>query len=184
MLDWMGNRLSTRKKRLFAVACCRIIWQRLSDGRSRQAVDVAERYADGKASAYELQAAREAADSADKSVADRTAAWVAFSATDPSAFDAARYVANVSPSPDSGNLIRDLIGNPFLPATVDPSWLTSTVVALAQSVYDERAFDRLPILADALEDAGCSDAAILNHCREPGEHVRGCWVVDLLLGKS
>ena len=56
--------------------------------------------------------------------------------------------------------------------------------ALAGAIYDERAFDRLPVLGDALEDAGCADAAILAHCRGPGEHVRGCWVVDLLLGKS
>ena len=55
---------------------------------------------------------------------------------------------------------------------------------MAQSIYDARAFDRLPLLADALEDAGCADADILSHCRTPGEHVRGCWVVDLLLGKS
>jgi hypothetical protein len=55
---------------------------------------------------------------------------------------------------------------------------------MTQSIYDERAFDRLPLLADALEDAGCGDAAILSHCREPSEHVRGCWVVDLLLGKT
>jgi hypothetical protein len=68
--------------------------------------------------------------------------------------------------------------------TVEQSWLTSNVTALAQSIYDERAFDRLPILANALEDAGCDNADILNHCRQPGEHVRGCWVVDLLLGKE
>ena len=59
-----------------------------------------------------------------------------------------------------------------------------TVVQLAQAIYDDRAFDRIPILADALEEAGCTEAAILGHCRQPGEHVRGCWVVDLLLGKE
>ncbi len=58
------------------------------------------------------------------------------------------------------------------------------MAALARSIYDDRAFDRLPVLADALEDAGCTDAAILDHCRGPGPHVRGCWVVDLILGKS
>jgi hypothetical protein len=61
--------------------------------------------------------------------------------------------------------------------------MTATVVSLAQSIYDDRAIDRLPILADALEDAGCDNAEILNHCRQPGEHVRGCWPVDLLLDK-
>jgi hypothetical protein len=67
--------------------------------------------------------------------------------------------------------------------TADPSWLTSTVVALAEGIHQERAFDRLPILADALQDAGCDNDDILNHCRQPGEHVRGCWVVDLLTGR-
>ena len=60
---------------------------------------------------------------------------------------------------------------------------TSTVINLAQAIYDDRAFDRMPILADALEDAGCDNADILAHCRQPGEHFRGCWVVDLVLGK-
>jgi hypothetical protein len=71
--------------------------------------------------------------------------------------------------------------------SVDPSWLAwndRTVVKLAQAIYNEKAFDRLPILADALEDAACSDVDILAHCRGPGPHVRGCWVVDLLLGKE
>ncbi|MBL8798455.1 MAG: hypothetical protein JNM56_31460 [Planctomycetia bacterium] len=81
-------------------------------------------------------------------------------------------------------LLRDIFGNPFRPVAVEPTWLTSTVASLAQAIYDERAFDRLPILADALEDAGCDNADILNHCRQPGEHVRGCWCVDLVLGKS
>lgn len=84
-------------------------------------------------------------------------------------------------------LLRDIFGNPYRPASVAASvlaWNGGMVRRMAESIYDERAFDRLPILADALEEAGCTDADILNHCRQPGEHVRGCWVVDLLLGKS
>jgi len=83
--------------------------------------------------------------------------------------------------------LHDIFGNPFRPITIDPSWLEwngGTVVKLAQAIYDERAFDRLPILADALEEAGCSDQDILGHCRSGGGHVRGCWVVDLVLGKK
>ncbi len=84
--------------------------------------------------------------------------------------------------------IRDIFGNPFRPPPpVDSFWLSwndGIVPKLAQAIYDDRAFDRLPILADALEEAGCTNADILNHCRQPGEHVRGCWVVDLILGKS
>jgi hypothetical protein len=82
------------------------------------------------------------------------------------------------------DILRDIFGNPFRPATLDPSWLTSTVVALARGIYEERAVDRMPILADALQDAGCDSADVLGHCRGPGPHVRGCWVVDLVLGKE
>jgi hypothetical protein len=79
---------------------------------------------------------------------------------------------------------RCAAGNPFRPAAADPRWLTTTVLALARGIYAERAFDRLPILADALQDAGCGNEDILTHCRGPGSHVRGCWVVDLVLGKG
>jgi hypothetical protein len=82
------------------------------------------------------------------------------------------------------HLLRDIMGNPFHRVTTDQAWLTPSVVSLAQGAYLERAFDRMPILGDALEEAGCVDVAILAHCREPIEHVRGCWVVDVLLGKS
>lgn len=84
------------------------------------------------------------------------------------------------------NLLRDIVGNPFRTVSINRAWLAwnnSTVVHLAQAIYDERAFDRMRILADALEDAGCHDGNILEHCRGPGPHVRGCWVVDMLLGK-
>jgi hypothetical protein len=81
---------------------------------------------------------------------------------------------------------RDIF-NPFRPVTIDPTWLAwndGTVVKLAQAIYDERAFDRLPILADALEEAGCDPAELLAHLRGPGPHVRGCWAVDFLLGRG
>jgi hypothetical protein len=84
-------------------------------------------------------------------------------------------------------LLRDIFGNPFRPAKVKRSWLkwnNGTVVKLARSIDDERAFDRLPVLADALEEAGCTDADLLGHLRSRGPHVRGCFPVDLLLGKS
>jgi hypothetical protein len=80
-------------------------------------------------------------------------------------------------------LLREIVGNPFRPNTLNPSWLTSTVLALAQQMYDSRGFSPMPILADALQDAGCENEDILNHCRQPGEHVRGCWVVDHILSK-
>jgi hypothetical protein len=80
------------------------------------------------------------------------------------------------------DLVREVVGNPFRPVAADPSWLTPAVVDLARGAYAERAFDRLPALADALRDSGCADGQMLGHCRSPGPHVRGCWVLDLVLG--
>src|SRR5262249_24211602 len=79
-------------------------------------------------------------------------------------------------------LVREVLGNPFRPAGCEPAWRTETALALARRVYDERAFERLPILADALEDAGCDGAGLLAHLRGGGDHVRGCWALDLVLG--
>jgi hypothetical protein len=100
----------------------------------------------------------------------------------------AQYLATHS------NLLHDVFGNPWQHSVVDPSWLTwnaGTVAKLATGIYEERSprdgtfnNERLAVLADALEEAGCHDADILTHCRGPGPHVRGCWVVDLILGKS
>jgi hypothetical protein len=112
------------------------------------------------------------------------------------AAEAANHAATASKKPDKeqalqARLLRDTIGNPFRPASVDPAWLSPTVVSLAQATYEEYnlpsgALDpaRLAILADALEDAGCPDAAILSHLRSTGPHVRGCWALDLVLGKQ
>jgi hypothetical protein len=82
------------------------------------------------------------------------------------------------------DLYRCVLGNPFGPVELDPRWRTADVVGLAQGIYEDRAFDRLPILADALTDTGCDDESILGHCRNEGPHPRGCWVVDLVLGKK
>jgi hypothetical protein len=82
------------------------------------------------------------------------------------------------------DIIRDIFGNPFRPVAFDPEWRTNTVLAIGRQMYDSREFAPMPILADALQDAGCDNADILDHCRGPGPHVRGCWVVDLVLGKE
>jgi hypothetical protein len=82
-------------------------------------------------------------------------------------------------------LVRDIFGNPFRPVVFDPAWRTDTAVALARQMYDSRDFSAMPILADALQDAGCDSEYVLNHCRDASAtHVRGCWVVDLVLGKE
>jgi hypothetical protein len=98
------------------------------------------------------------------------------------------------PSGREAGLIRCIVGNPFRPVALDPTWLAwndKAVVKLAQAAYDQRLLPsgeldlaRLAVLADALEEAGCSESELLTHLRGPGPHVRGCWVVDLLLGKA
>lgn len=80
-------------------------------------------------------------------------------------------------------IIRCIFGNPFRPP-MQVEWRTPTTVALATAIYEERRFGDMPILGDALEEAACTDAVILDHCRGPGTHARGCWLVDLLLGKT
>lgn len=86
---------------------------------------------------------------------------------------------------DAVELVREIFGNPFRPTGLDPRWLDwreNTVGRMARVIYRKRCFRNLPILADALEEAGCGDDIILTHCRAPVDHARGCWVVDLLLG--
>jgi hypothetical protein len=81
--------------------------------------------------------------------------------------------------------LRDIFGNPFRPVAFDAAWRTGTAVSLARHMYESRDFSAMPILADALQDAGCEHEAVLAHCRDPHQvHVRGCWVVDLVLGKE
>jgi hypothetical protein len=81
------------------------------------------------------------------------------------------------------DLLRDIFGDPFRPVAFDPAWRTPMVRGLAEGIEQEQAFDRLPILADALEEAGCTSDALLSHCRSPGPHVRGCWALGLVLSR-
>jgi hypothetical protein len=81
-------------------------------------------------------------------------------------------------------VFREVFGNPFRSIPFSSDWRTETALGLARQVYASRDFSTMPILADALQDAGCDNAAILDHCRGPGPHVRGCWVVDLVIGKE
>jgi hypothetical protein len=120
-------------------------------------------------------------------VADATSDAVACSTLDAggdrSAADAAKHAESIAQC----HLLRDIFGDFFRSVFVAPAWLSwngGTIAKLAQALYEDRAFHRLPVLADALNEAGCTDADILGHCRQPGPHVRGCWVVDLLLGKE
>jgi len=196
-----------RKGRLFTAACCYRIWPMLADKRSREAVDIAASYADGLVSVHELTAAFDGAKAAHndafqvKGKLGASAEWAAqFSASLDPWFAASRasnfaYVAAgdkvLEPGPEhhaQAHLLRCIFGPlPFRSVTFEPPWLAwnnGSVVKLAQAIYDNGTFDRLPDLADALEQAGCKDADMLRHCRCPGAHVRGCWVVDLILGKT
>ena len=191
--------LTERKSRLFGVAACFRIWHLLTDERSRRAVELVERFADGEATTQELNIAYEAAFEVGAALAERnaniidalrSAAWAASSAAHPNelAEGVALEAADASDEDDEQTsqcrLIHDIFGNPFHPANLDRSWLIPEVVTLAKEIYDKRAFDRMPALAEALEQAGCKNTAVLAHCRGPGPHVKACWVVDAVLGKE
>ena len=95
-----------------------------------------------------------------------------------------RLFSRTTPTIKQLALAYDIFSNPFRPVTLDSTWLTSSVRKLGKAGYDDRTFDRLPILADALEEAGCTSSEMLDHFRSGGEHVRGCWALDLILEKQ
>jgi hypothetical protein len=201
MLKVLQGKASDRKLRSFACACCRHIWQLLDKPQSRTAVEMTERFADGEISQDQLNDAAQAV---------RGAAWSWSQYAEPalvaarSASGSAANVAAIHGTHTDQNvswnqvrlkeraeqccLLRDVVGMlPFKSLSVDSSWLSwsdAVVVKLAQGIYDNRAFDQLPILADALEEAGCTTMDILTHLRGTGPHVLGCWVVDLCLGRD
>jgi hypothetical protein len=188
MLELLRGKVSDRKMRLFAVTCLKKLWALLSDERSRRAVEVVGAYVEGRATDDDMWRVR---DEAFEAVRDDIFCSLRFMAADITLLSGLAKIADAClqdlrkyPASDAPAVLLEVFGNPFRPVTVNPAWRTLNVTALAQSIYDNRTFDRLPILADALEDAGCDNADILNHCRQPGEHVRGCWVVDLVLGKE
>jgi hypothetical protein len=210
MLNALGERVTERKCRLLACACCRRIWHLMTDARVREAVEIAERLADGLATQRQRKAAyalmheiRSAADPATDYRAFSSAMCAHF-ALSPAAN---RQAAIMNSAGDTANavgyavehcdgrskeaehvaqsdLVRDLFGNPYRPVVLDSTWRTDTVLSFAKQMYESRDFSAMPILADALQDAGCDNADILDHCRGTGSHVRGCWVVDLILGKT
>ena len=203
MLAFLKGAASDRRCRLFACACCRRVWHQMTSDRSQHAVEASERFADGECDTAALQRAQRAANAVCNSYRyrDGDVAWSQAPAASSVALVDARTAAVRSSSEIRGpagkgsrgqvRLLRDIFGNPFRPAVVEPPWRTPTVLALAQAAYDDRLLpagtfdlDRLAVLSDALEDAGCDSADILSHLRGPGPHVRGCWVVDLLLGKG
>jgi hypothetical protein len=209
MLHHLTDKASPRKLRLYAVGCCRRIWSQLRDDRCRHAVDVAQLYVDGRRTQADLANAERTVASlarvwgdigsqvARSTYAIGGAAWAttrpsAWLAAWDAAWDARTVARDFIPGTNwerervcQAELLHDLVGNPFRPFVVDPAWLVfhdGVVMKLARVIYEEDRFGDLPILADALEEAGCGDAETLEHCRGRSPHFRGCWVVDALLG--
>lgn len=225
-LSGLGGKATERKVRLFAAACCRVVWHLMTDGWCKEAVELAERFADGHSTEQErkhahaigmeligdgdppnepLAAALSTLESANPKYDGLTPLFAGAFAT---AAAAAYAFANAESmfrgeSPQGSpawhtdlakaehvqlTLLGDIFGPlPFYATTLSSpllAWQEGTIPKLAQAIYDDRAFDRMSVLADALEKAGCTNADILTHCRGKGPHVRGCWVVDLLLGKE
>ena len=211
--DWESKGSNRRGLQLFACATCRRFWPLLTELGLQAALEVTERDADGGSDFDETQAVVRAAWAIVHQLPKSAPGYSVSSATAwatcgrPNRYFA-EYVVRVLLSQngrwapiksllgrlgfgtrraeqrDHVRILHDIFGNPFRPVTVDPCWLTSTVVALARDMYDSRDFSAMPILADALQDAGCEDEQVLNHCRGPNVHVRGCFVVDLLLEKA
>jgi hypothetical protein len=180
MLRFLKGKASQRKLRLFAVACYRLVWHRVDDWGSWNAVESAERYADGQIRFEEMTAA---AAEAWHELAQKVCRSEAGRAASTAALYAGGWVMAAPERVKQAAVLRDIVGNPFHPialATAWKQWQGGLIVALAQRVYEERAFDHLPILADALEEAGCDNPEILGHLRGPGPHTRGCWAVDLV----
>jgi hypothetical protein len=198
--DTLAPLATPRKRRLFFCAVCRREWHLITGWPRRRAVEVAERYADAQAGPRDLAAAHAAVVRMDPQVPgkDATASMSDDDLADFWSLGSENRPTGPPATPEMWSrldLLRELIGNPFRPTpAVNAAWLAwhdGAVPQLARAAYEERRLPsghldpaRLAVLADALEDAGCADAELLGHLRGPGPHVRGCWAVDLILGKG
>jgi hypothetical protein len=206
-----SRKVSDRKLRLFAVAAYRRVWQSAGAGHVPREVTVSERFADGEAECAALRAVRSQLGARGGYSAAWAENNTLHAVLEDSAATAARHAAGHGPGffyflalerDDDGPrarerataarqseeqalavVLRDIVPNPFRPVAVEPSWRTPTVLALAKAIYDGRAFERMGELGHALEEVGCADPAVLDHCRSR-DHVRGCWVIDGLLGRD
>ncbi len=207
IFEYLEGNASQRKLRLFACACVGRIRPLLPTDLFHPALFAAEGYADGNTSSDELKSIATEAyysstgpdyphdvviDELTRSAVNQLTGHLgdAFETMVGTSGYALEAVGGSPTRPDKNEeraqclLLRDIFGNPFRPVVADSAWLTPTVQSIAAAIYADRAFDRLPILAYALEEVGCTNADVLLHCRQPAEHVRGCWVVDLVLGKE
>jgi hypothetical protein len=213
LLDFVRSHTNARKARLFACGWVRRRWTELEGlEHCRSAVLIAERFADGLASPEELRRACQAAYEDHCRHFGPELGLIGIDAVlaaeeDPWEFaknlysQSTEYYSVVPLVADLReqqalkewieawharcvSLVHDIYGNPFQPVAINPAWLSSDVISVTQGIYEDRAFGRMSILGDALEEAGCDNADILVHCRSRAEHVRGCWVLDAILGKS
>jgi hypothetical protein len=197
MLEWLRGIASSRKLRLFVVAFWRVWWDSWTDPGPDEEPDheiielleFTEQWAEsgtrpatsisfGYGFKWHPLAARNAFDAANWTIRQ--------TAGSKARLDCMRYDAKdqLRAAALQARLLREIFGNPYTSMTVDAACLSPTVHNLAQTIYNGGDFSALPILADALEDAGCTDPAILEHCRGNGRHVRGCWLLDLLLSRT
>lgn len=191
------HRCGERKLLLFGVACCRRLWG-LLDPVCRDLICKAEDCAEGKLAPEQLHEAHESASliSMGVDVLLRTTgelpALGANRESDPWAdlLSGLKFAQRESGQAmfkeriEQAQLVREVFGNPFRCAEFPCEWRTEAVARLARTAFDEHAWHLLPVLADALEKAGCFDGELLRHCRQGGSHYRGCWATDLVLGKS
>ncbi len=198
MLDFLLDKASDRKLRLFGVACCRGIWDRIDRASMLKAVLKAEEFADGRVPLRTLEVVHQNLDAYYEHAECESAHAAVWCASRPDlCLQTYSHAAMVDCSRDNeprltqAALLRCIIGNPFRAITVDLTWRTPLVMALSTTAYNERIMpegyletDRLAVLADALEDTGCADAEILSHLHGPGPHVRGCFALDLILDKK
>jgi hypothetical protein len=188
-----------RKVRLLACACCRAIWTHIDAPKLRAGIELSEQFADDPTKRTQIDATIRS----NRGLLYRLrfsigSVWtpadrIRFACAEEAARAAFVHLGIVIGVPARIEeqlpqqrklhcaLVRCIFGNPFRPVAFDPAWRTSTAIALARQMYDSRDFGAMPILADALQDAGCEDEQVLAHCREPGPHARGCWVCDAVL---
>ena len=198
-----------RRRRLLACAAFRCVTPHLGSPVLERASELAEGFADGERLTTELAKVRAAITAARqpyrRAILHRCPEWHAYQAAECLTRKKSTNILGVLADiwslvhafrnahgryEDMGfsnhcEFARDIFGNPFRPVAFDPAWRTDTALSLARVMYETRDFAAMPILADALQEAGCEHADVLDHCRDPNAtHVRGCWVVDLVLGKG
>lgn len=190
ILECIRDKTSERKLRLTLCGWSRLNWKWLSQ-QSQSAVEVAELFADGLVSDEDRRSADVELWWGEQGQHKTVENWLARLTLEGSIdlWEAAYASSSINPKIKNRQvaILRDIVGNPFHPVFINPSWLTwndGTVFRMARSIYNERSLDGLPILADALVESGCTDQDILIHCRGTGPHVRGCWVLDLILGNK